>query len=86
MLWAIAEVISEGISTSRHQQPTRQFITFVRAGEKPQSPAGGLLATARDWQLKAKLGRQLKFPENIAVTTLRPDLYLKQRGKWSCWS
>ncbi|XP_049897834.1 uncharacterized protein LOC126388657 [Epinephelus moara] len=79
VLRVIAEVISTGISTSKHQQPTRQSIAFVRAGEKPQqcrSQAGGLLATARDWQLKVDLGRQLKFPENIAVTTLRPDMVL----------
>ena len=79
MLRVIAEVISTAISTSKHHQPARQSIAFVRAGEKPQqhrSQAGGLLATARDWQLKVDLGRQLKFPENIAVTTLRPDMVL----------
>lgn len=79
VLRVITEFISTGISTSKHQQPTRQSIAFVRAGERPQqhqSQAGGLLATARDWQLKVDLGRQLKFPENIAVTTLRPDIVL----------
>lgn len=35
-----------------------------------------LLATAQDWQLKVDIGRQLKFPENIALTTLRPDIVL----------
>ncbi|XP_075343502.1 uncharacterized protein LOC142401936 [Odontesthes bonariensis] len=79
VLRVIAEAISTGISTSKHLQPTRQAIAFVRAGEKPQqlrSEPGGLLATARDWQLIFDLGRQLKFPENIAVTTLRPDMVL----------
>ena len=83
MLRVIAEVISTGISISKHQQPTRQSIAFVRAGEEPQqrcSQAGGLLATARDWQLKVDLGKQLKFPENIAVTTLRPDIVLVSEG------
>ncbi|XP_063050108.1 uncharacterized protein LOC134444859 [Engraulis encrasicolus] len=79
VLRVIAEAISTGISTSKHQQPARQAIAFVKAGEKPQQlrrQPGGLLATARDWQLKVDLGRQLKFPENIAVTTLRPDMVL----------
>ncbi|XP_061589349.1 uncharacterized protein LOC133454644 [Cololabis saira] len=79
VLRVIAEAICTGISTSKGQQPSRQYIAFVKAGEKPQqlrSQAGGLLATARDWQLKVDLGRQLKFPENIAVTTLRPDMVL----------
>ena len=36
----------------------------------------GLLATARDWQLSVDLGGQLKFPERITRTSLRPDLVL----------
>ncbi|KAI2661305.1 Glutamyl-tRNA(Gln) amidotransferase subunit A [Labeo rohita] len=50
-----------------------------QAGEKPSGSrnlAGGLLATARDWQLKVDLGKQLKIPETIATTTLRPDMVL----------
>ena len=77
VLQVIAEATSSGISTSK--QPTRQSIAFVRAGEKPQqlrSQTGGLLATARNRKLKVDLGRQLKFPENIAVNTLRPDMVL----------
>ena len=38
--------------------------------------SGGLLIAAQDWQLNVDLGRQLKFPETIAVTTLRPDMVL----------
>ncbi|XP_062387675.1 uncharacterized protein LOC134076569 [Sardina pilchardus] len=79
VLRVIAEVITAAIAHSRKQHPARQSIAFVKAGEKTQqrpSPPGGLLATARDWQLKVDLGRQLKFPENITVTTLRPDMVL----------
>ena len=53
------------------------MITFVRAGEKPQpskKTQGGLLTTARDWQLLVDLGRQLRFPDIIAATTLQPDM------------
>ena len=35
-----------------------------------------MLATARDWQLSVDLGGQLKFPERITRTSLRPDLVL----------
>lgn len=79
VLRTIAEIISTGIACSRHQQPARQNIAFVKAGEKPHQclkQSGGLLSTTKDWQLKVDLGRQLKFPENIAVTTLRPDIVL----------
>ena len=36
----------------------------------------GLLSSACDWQLKVDPGRQLKFPEHITSTTLRPDMAL----------
>ena len=35
-----------------------------------------MLATARDWELRVDLGRQLQFPEIVARTTLRPDIVL----------
>ncbi|XDV14344.1 hypothetical protein PO909_014615 [Leuciscus waleckii] len=79
VLRVIAEVISTGITCSKHQQPARQNIVFVKAGEKPNQrlkESGGLFATAKDWQLEVDLGRQLKFPGNIAATTLRPDIVL----------
>lgn len=34
----------------------------------------GLLHTALDWQLHGDLGRQLKYPELIARTSLGPDM------------
>ena len=79
VLKVIADTICSGISLSKQQQPARHSITFVKAGEKSQhrpSQTGGLLTTARDWHLKVDLGKQLKFPETITVTTLRPDLVL----------
>ncbi|KAK7913726.1 hypothetical protein WMY93_013937 [Mugilogobius chulae] len=79
VLKAIADAITSGIISSKHQQPTKLQITFVRAGEKPhqrREKGGALLASARDWQLKVDLGKQLKFPESIAETTLRPDMVL----------
>ncbi len=59
--------------------PLKLSITFIRAGEKAQhqpSSSGGLLATARDWQLQVDLGRQVKSPENIASTPLCPHMVL----------
>ena len=31
---------------------------------------------AQDWELKVDLGKQLKFLETVATTTLRPDMVL----------
>ena len=75
----MADSICTAIQNSKSQVAPKQSITFVRAGQKanhqPHS-SGGLLATARDWQLQVDLGRQLKFPANIATTSLRPDMVL----------
>ena len=35
-----------------------------------------LLSTAQDWQWRVDIGTRLKVPEQIATTTLRPDLIL----------
>ncbi|XP_061876851.1 uncharacterized protein LOC133629831 [Entelurus aequoreus] len=78
--------LAEGVEQARKR--TRQlsnglcFIHFIRAGES--AAAGGrnkgVLATASDWEMRADLKKQLKFPEEIAHTTLRPDIVLCSKG------
>ena len=55
-----------------------RFIQFVRAGEI--AAAGrrikGVLITASDWEMRTDLKKQLKFPEKMAHTSLRPDIVL----------
>ncbi|KAI8506911.1 hypothetical protein Bbelb_153500 [Branchiostoma belcheri] len=79
VLRVLAASFCKAIQSSKSQMPPKKSITFVRAGEsakrKPTS-AGGLLATARDWQLKVDLDKQLKFPDHIVATSLRPDVVL----------
>ena len=36
----------------------------------------GILAIAQDWQLEVDLETQLRFPQHIARTTLRPNILL----------
>ena len=59
---------------------TTSTIAFVKAGAQPRpgrrKPPAGILATAKDWQLSVDLEGQLKFPQHIARTTLRPDILL----------
>lgn len=79
VLRALADTIGTAIHNSKYQHTPKQSITFVRAGEKTQhqpSSSRGLLATARDWQFHVDLGKQLKFPEDISATSLRPDTVL----------
>ena len=77
VLKAVAEIVASAITTSKQRRP--KSINFVKAGEKrtPQSrTTTGLLASAADWQLKVDLGKQLRFPEHIASTRLRPDMVI----------
>ncbi|KAL4008901.1 hypothetical protein ACER0C_002753 [Sarotherodon galilaeus] len=79
VLRVVAEKIASAISTSKHHHAPRKAISFIKAGEKPQVRpylTTGLLNTASDWQLQADLGKQLKFPQNIAKTSLRPDMII----------
>ena len=55
-----------------------QFISFVREGEKKRgsSTGTGILNDSKCWDLQADLGKQLKLPEEVAHTSLRPDIII----------
>ncbi|XP_031136520.1 uncharacterized protein LOC116036966, partial [Sander lucioperca] len=79
VLKAIAESITTAIDQSKGLQPPRCKISFLRAGEHPPSRPKvqtGLLGTAKDWQLRVDLEKQLRFPRDIVETSLRPDMVL----------
>ncbi|XP_053183947.1 LOW QUALITY PROTEIN: uncharacterized protein LOC128367182 [Scomber japonicus] len=80
VLRTVAEAISSAVDNNKHVRSQRR-INFVKAGERvrprPQpTPSASLLSSASDWELRVDLGRQLKFPEFITSTSLRPDLVL----------
>lgn len=79
VLKSIADTISKEISKGGRGSNTNCSIAFVRAGEQPQAgrkaPAG-ILASAKDWKLSVDLEKQLKFPQHIVSTTMRPDIIL----------
>ena len=56
------------------------FISFVKEGEvKPttsSTSSTSLLQGSKDWEMRADLGKQLHFPEEVVHTTLRPDIVL----------
>lgn len=66
-----------------------RFISFIRQGEKADKENGGtgILGTAEDWEMRADLGRQLKFPEE-SLPASDPTLCSGPRtqSKWSWWS
>ncbi|KAJ7998421.1 hypothetical protein DPEC_G00204760 [Dallia pectoralis] len=62
----------------------RAGLTEGRPGEKAGKEYRylGILGTADDWEMRVDLGRQLKFPEKIAVTSLRLDIVLWSQTTW----
>lgn len=79
VLKAVAESIKSAVDQCKRSQPSKRCILFVKAGEKLSSRPklrSGLLGTANDWQLSVDLGKQLRFPRDIAETNLRPDIVL----------
>jgi hypothetical protein len=84
VLGAIAEILKAAIRTSVFD-PNKRKISFIKAGEKapPQKKKNttGKLSAAPDWQMLVDLGKQLKFPNHIAVTNLRPDIVIFSNEK-----
>ncbi|XP_061778568.1 uncharacterized protein LOC133569990 [Nerophis ophidion] len=82
ILAQLAEGVEQARNRTRQLSNGPRFIHFIRAGES--AAAGGrnkgILATASDWEMRVDLKKQLKFPEEIAHTTLRPDIVLWSKG------
>ena len=80
VLKVIADEVSAIIKTSKYQPDKRvRLINFIKPGEKKQAQrkeTPSLLTSAPDWQIRVDLGKQLKFPEHIIETSLRPDMVL----------
>ncbi len=55
------------------------LIRFVRAGQRFTGTltGAGILASTADWDMRVDLRKHLKFPEEIATSTLRPDIVLR---------
>lgn len=58
------------------------FIAFLRPGEKAGKEDGdtGILGTAKDCEMRVHIRRQLKFPEEITITSLQPDIVLSSQA------
>ncbi|RJG08326.1 hypothetical protein D4A39_17560, partial [Alcanivorax profundi] len=76
-LKALAESLASAIKTSKNHHASKKAVPFIKAGEKPQARPQltiGLLHKASDWQMQVDLGKQLRFPQHIVKTNLRPDM------------
>ena len=80
VLMEIASQI-DSIPKGKQDGARPQQIRFLREGEKGKpttSPSlrTGLFQRASDWTMKADIGRRLVFPQQVAVTSMRPDIVI----------
>ena len=80
LLRTVADTVDAAIRANNYKPELQaRPIYFVQAGECLPSACkinSCLLSTAQDWQWRVDIGIRLKVPEQIATTTLRPDLSL----------
>lgn len=81
VLRKLAEILeARKQEVNRNNPPTApKWIQFTRPGTKAQrctKTERSLLSLGGEWQLAADLDRQLKFPAEITMTALRPDIVL----------
>ena len=78
----ILKDIAEAIAAAIHPNiPSndRSTIEFVKAGVKAKPKKKltlNALSSAADWEVRADLGKRLKFPVHIVQTALRPDIVI----------
>lgn len=61
----------------------KQTISFFESRDEPRErPRGSSESLYTDWQLLrlAELNKQLKFPQHVAETLLRPDIVVVSEG------
>ncbi|XP_056314571.1 uncharacterized protein LOC130229674 [Danio aesculapii] len=82
ILSQLADGLEQARKKVKQHSDGQCFIQFIRSGESIAAGRrrGGVLASAKDWEMRADLKKQLKYPEEIAQTSLRPDIVLWSRG------
>ncbi|XP_069109727.1 uncharacterized protein [Argopecten irradians] len=57
-------------------------VTFVKSGTRATGSvdASGILATARDWEMRADIQQKMDFPAEVASTPFRSDVVLWSRS------
>ena len=81
VLRKLAEILEERRTEANGSSPgtALQSIKFVKQGGKPQNSSNNpqsLLSAGAQWNMRSDLDCQLKFPQEITITSLRPDIVL----------
>ncbi|XP_052224110.1 uncharacterized protein LOC127839765 [Dreissena polymorpha] len=81
----VLRMLADALERERKKERPRkksgpQFISFVKEGTTKliatTSSRSCILQDANDWEMRADLVKKLVFPEEVAHTTLRPDIVL----------
>ncbi|XP_052795695.1 uncharacterized protein LOC128228426 [Mya arenaria] len=90
--WSVSLTVEQAKSSLKHQdivgttnkgrEDSPQLISFVRQGEKKPTKTMciGILQESENWDMLVDLGEKLKFPEEVAHTTLWPNIVLWSRS------
>ncbi|KAM7009825.1 scavenger receptor cysteine-rich domain-containing protein DMBT1-like [Tautogolabrus adspersus] len=79
-------VETQRVKANNKQAQPPKAITFVRKEDKAHKTSTATkntpstLQRASDWELRVDLKRRLVFPQDVAVTSLRPDMVLLSRS------
>jgi hypothetical protein len=79
-------VEQQRVKANNKQAHPPEAITFVREGDKAHNTGTvaknppSSLQRAFDWDLRVDLKRKLVFPQDVVVTSLRPDMVLLSRS------
>ena len=83
VLSEVAHVLETERKKERPRPNQNRYIGFLKEGEqvpKSATASTGILNESRSWEMKADLKEQLQFPQEIAQTTLRPDIVIWSRN------
>lgn len=84
ILSACPKALSEGRYTWRHNKVLKEIAQFLHLFIEDRRDKGkvtekGILTRANDWKLDVDIGKNLRFPPDIIVTSLRPDMVVTSR-------
>ncbi len=82
-MWVDLERIHANQTKPRAGHTTMQFVAEgqrMTTTPVPPQKNTSILSRATDWELQVDLRKKLVFPQDVAVTTLRPDMVMLSRS------
>ena len=76
MLSQIAHQLETQVKNQNKTRVKTTLKVFIKEGHTSTATKEGILTSANDWELRADLQSRLVFPQEIVITTLRPDIVI----------